>query len=384
LLQATSLPSALLAELRIFRRHSPSMLDDDLPGLRLRRLAGGRKNQTFAWDGPAGEICLKLYSSGNRERAIREYRALLHLADSGITAAPQPLWHDPDPELPAVATTMLPGQKVPELDEPVSALRAVVGVLAELRRIPVGPFTDTPRVGAAKDIVHQLMGTWPGQLDDHADDPHTYDMRLLLDAWSECGAAATLLDPAPKTFSRGDPNRSNWLWDGTRIRAGALYVAFFGYLGAKLHILTVASLGGVPTVVLVVVIVVLSFLLGHLAYPVGEAMESIVPRSRKKGTPPRSSYAGRPRPRAVRSRSRTNISCWVLCICTTRTSRSTSRGCGRPLSWCATARRHCCSERSPRSSRANVRSSPPGWQCCFCWRHSHWFRKAANSGSGLG
>ncbi|MEV6905938.1 aminoglycoside phosphotransferase family protein [Amycolatopsis sp. NPDC051071] len=194
------------------------MLDDDLPGLRLRRLAGGRQNRTFAWDGPDGEICLKLYSSGNRERAIREYRALLHLADSGITAAPQPLWHDPNPELPAVATTMLPGQKMPELDEPVSALRAVVGVLAELRRLPVGPFTDTPRVGAAKDIVHQLMGTWSGQLDDHADDPHTYDMRLLLDAWSECGAAATLLDPAPRTFSRGDPNLWNWLWDGTRAR----------------------------------------------------------------------------------------------------------------------------------------------------------------------
>ncbi|MEU3622482.1 hypothetical protein BS329_03980 [Amycolatopsis coloradensis] len=194
------------------------MLDDDLPGLRLRRLAGGHKNRTFAWDGPDGEICLKLYASGNRDRAIREYRALLHLADSGITAAPQPLWHDPNPELPAVATTMLPGQAVPELDEPVSALRSIVSVLSEVRRVPVGPFADTPRVGAAKDIVHRLMGTWSGQLDDHADDPHTYDMRLLLDAWSECGAAATLLDPAPRTFSRGDSNLSNWLWDGTTVR----------------------------------------------------------------------------------------------------------------------------------------------------------------------
>ncbi|ANN21169.1 hypothetical protein SD37_40025 [Amycolatopsis orientalis] len=194
------------------------MLDDDLPGLRLRRLARGRQNRTFAWDGPDGEICLKLYSSGNHERAIREYQALLHLAESGITAAPQPLWHDPNPELPAVATTMLPGQAVPELDDPASALRSMVGVLAELSRVPVGLFADTPRVGAAKDIVHRLMGTWSGQLDDHAADRHTYDMRLLLDTWSECGAAATLLDPAPRAFSRGDSNLSNWLWDGTRVR----------------------------------------------------------------------------------------------------------------------------------------------------------------------
>ncbi|WP_414941101.1 hypothetical protein [Amycolatopsis sp. cmx-11-51] len=63
---------------------------------------------------------------------------------------------------------------------------------------------------------------------------------------------------------------------------GALYVAFFGYLGMKLHILTAASLGGVPTVVVVVVIVVLSFLLGYLAYPLGEAMERIVPRRRQR------------------------------------------------------------------------------------------------------
>ncbi|WP_037303367.1 hypothetical protein [Amycolatopsis orientalis] len=63
---------------------------------------------------------------------------------------------------------------------------------------------------------------------------------------------------------------------------GALYVAFFGYLGTKLHILTAASVGGVPTVVLVVVIVVLSFLLGYLAYPLGDAMERIVPRRRQR------------------------------------------------------------------------------------------------------
>ncbi|EMD24662.1 hypothetical protein [Amycolatopsis azurea] len=63
---------------------------------------------------------------------------------------------------------------------------------------------------------------------------------------------------------------------------GALYVAFFGYLGAKLHLLTAASIGGVPTVLLVVVIVVLSFLLGYLAYPLGEALERIVPRRRDR------------------------------------------------------------------------------------------------------
>jgi hypothetical protein len=220
----------LLAELRIFHRRGPNMLEDDLPGLRLRRLAGGRKNRVFAWDGPDGEVCLKLYRSDARDRAGREHQALVHLAESGITAAPQPLWHDPDPELPVVATTMLPGQAVPELSEPVSALRAVVGVLTELRTVPVGPFADTRRIGSAKDVVQRLVGTWSGQLDDHADDPHTYNMRPLLDAWSARGDAEILLEPAPRILSRGDSNLMDWLWDGTD--AGVVDWEFAGYSDA--------------------------------------------------------------------------------------------------------------------------------------------------------
>ncbi|MEC3974906.1 aminoglycoside phosphotransferase family protein [Amycolatopsis sp. H20-H5] len=218
MLQAVSIPAALLAELRIFHRRGPNMLGDDLPGLRLRRLTGGRKNRVFAWDGPDGEVCLKLYRADNRDRAAREYQALVHLAESGITAAPQPLWHDPDPELPAVAMTMLPGRALPDLGEPASALRGVAGVLSELRTVQVGPFTNTPRIGSAKDVVQRLMDTWSGQLDDHADDPHTYDMQLLLDAWSAHGDAEILLEPAPRIFSRGDSNLLNWLWDGTDAR----------------------------------------------------------------------------------------------------------------------------------------------------------------------
>ncbi len=193
----------------------------------MRRLSGGRRNRSFAWDGPGGEICLKLYASGDHDRAIREYRALVHLAESGITAVPQPLWHDPNPELSAVATTMLPGLAVPGLDEPVSALRAMVAVLSDVRRVPAGPFADTPRVGAARDIAHRLMGAWSGQLDDHLDDPDTYDMRASLDAWSECGAVTTLLDPAPRIFSRGDSSLSNWLWDGSNARVAGW--EFAGY-----------------------------------------------------------------------------------------------------------------------------------------------------------
>lgn len=210
---STAVPTGLLDELRNFHRHNPSLLDDDLPGLRLRSLTGGRNNRVFAWDGPDGEVCLKLYRTDKRDRAGSEYQALTHVAASGITAAPEPLWHDPDPELPAVAMTMVPGQPVLDLAEPSTALRPAVAVLGQLQEIPLGPFVDMPRVDSAANYLKRITEVWPGQLEECNDEPLTVDMWSLLGAWEQRGDAAVLAEPAPRTFSRGDSNLLNWLWD---------------------------------------------------------------------------------------------------------------------------------------------------------------------------
>ncbi|MGH3822064.1 MAG: phosphotransferase [Pseudonocardiaceae bacterium] len=209
----TAVPTGLLDELRNFHRRDPNLLDDDLPGLRLRPLTGGRNNRVFAWDGTDGEVCLKLYRTDKRDRAACEYQALTHVAACGVTAAPQPLWHDPDPELPAVAMTMVAGEPVPDLTEPITALRIVVAVLGQLREIPLGPFADMPRVDSATNYMNRVTDVWPGQLDEHDDEPFTADMRKLLDAWHERDDATVLAVPAPRIFSRGDSNLLNWLWD---------------------------------------------------------------------------------------------------------------------------------------------------------------------------
>ncbi|WP_409495989.1 aminoglycoside phosphotransferase family protein [Amycolatopsis sp. cmx-11-12] len=214
----TALPNGLLNELRNFRHHDPSLLDGELPGLRLRRLPGGRNNRVFAWDGPDGEVCLKLYRTDKRDRAACEFQALTHLAGSGINAAPRPLFLDPDAELPAVAMTMVPGRPLPKLDEPTNALGAVVDVLAQLREIPLGPFAETPRVDSATDLIKRLTDTWSNQLDEHDDEPLTSEMHALLDGWRERGDAETLAEPAPRIFSRGDSNLLNWLWEAPDIR----------------------------------------------------------------------------------------------------------------------------------------------------------------------
>ncbi|GAB3474106.1 aminoglycoside phosphotransferase family protein [Amycolatopsis cihanbeyliensis] len=214
----TAIPTGLLAELRHFHRHNPSLLDEALPGLRLRPLTGGRNNRVFAWDSPDGEVCLKLYRTDKRDRAACEYQALTHVAACGVTAAPRPLWHDPDPELPAVAMSMVPGQPVPELAEPTSSLPAVVAVLGSLRELPLGPFVDIPRVDSATTYMKRIIEVWPGQLDEYADEPVTADMRSLLDAWHEHDDAAVLAEPAPRIFSRGDSNLLNWLWHEPDVR----------------------------------------------------------------------------------------------------------------------------------------------------------------------
>ena len=109
----TAVPTDLLDELRTVYRHDPNLLDGDLPDLRLRPLTGGRNNRVYAWDSPEGEVCLKLYRTDKRDRADCEYQALTHVAAHGVTAAPRALWHDPDPELPAVAMTLVAATQYP-------------------------------------------------------------------------------------------------------------------------------------------------------------------------------------------------------------------------------------------------------------------------------
>jgi hypothetical protein len=60
---------------------------------------------------------------------------------------------------------------------------------------------------------------------------------------------------------------------------GALYLAFFGYVAARLGI-DLDAVAKVPTSLLVGAIIVLSYLLGYLGYPLGAVTNRLVPRRR--------------------------------------------------------------------------------------------------------
>ncbi|WP_436493367.1 hypothetical protein [Actinokineospora sp. HUAS TT18] len=62
---------------------------------------------------------------------------------------------------------------------------------------------------------------------------------------------------------------------------GSLYLTFFGYLAARLHLLGFAP-NTVPAWLLVVGVILLSYLLGYLAYPIGAKLDRVIPRRHRQ------------------------------------------------------------------------------------------------------
>lgn len=61
---------------------------------------------------------------------------------------------------------------------------------------------------------------------------------------------------------------------------GALYLTVLSYLAVRLGVVEPAALNGVNGVLLVAAAVLLSYLLGYVAYPLGAVIERVVPRLR--------------------------------------------------------------------------------------------------------
>jgi hypothetical protein len=61
---------------------------------------------------------------------------------------------------------------------------------------------------------------------------------------------------------------------------GSLYLAFFGYLATRLDWVDPGAVGRMPVLLLVIALVVASYLLGYLAYPLGAVATRVLPRRR--------------------------------------------------------------------------------------------------------
>jgi hypothetical protein len=216
-------PVLLVDELRSLLAADGPDRDGAVRRLGLRPLAGGRNNHVFAWRTPRGdEVCVKAYRMDDRQRAEREWRALSLLAEASVANVPRPLWRDERGAVPIVAMTMLPGTSIPDLADGAAREAALAGLAATLRPIHDIPLDATfamlPRVDSVAHYMARLTEVWPAQLDAQPPDGLTRELRRLLRAWWDSGDQETLARSAPRTFSRGDGNLLNWLWDGGSTR----------------------------------------------------------------------------------------------------------------------------------------------------------------------
>lgn len=223
----TPLDAATLRELaEVVRRvHSGAGNADDADLVRrhgLRCLAGGRNSAVYAadLDGDGRGVCLKLHRLDGRDRAGREWRALCLLARHAPGLAPTPYRYDGAPPRPVVVMELLPGEPLGGRDLDRRQLEALAGVHARLHRITPASAEEAPlqmAVGQAAVLLERTAAVLDGAGLSTAG-RWRREVAALWRSWSSGPDPGTLLAPAPRVFSRGDPNLANCLWDGDRMR----------------------------------------------------------------------------------------------------------------------------------------------------------------------
>ncbi|GAA3742318.1 hypothetical protein GCM10022225_27390 [Plantactinospora mayteni] len=210
----------LLGGLRDARINQPEHQAQALRDLGLDPVAGGRNNDVYQWsDADATPICVKVYRVDERRRLEREWNALTLLASAGVDGIPRPLWCLDDPAMPVIGMTLLPGTSVPDLPDPVPAVTAMPDLLRRIHAAPLtAGFSRLPRIDSAEHYVERINRTWAVQLLQHERDELTIELRGLLGRWRRSGDGDVACEWRPRTFSRGDANLINWLWDGHTIR----------------------------------------------------------------------------------------------------------------------------------------------------------------------
>ncbi|MGI6207083.1 MAG: aminoglycoside phosphotransferase family protein [Anaerolineae bacterium] len=96
---------------RLLRPLLDSLARSDSPfGWKIRRISGGANNLLYRATGPLGDLAVKFSLADSRDRAGREYSALLALHRAGLRLAPVPLLLDRTSyPLPVVVQTWLDG-----------------------------------------------------------------------------------------------------------------------------------------------------------------------------------------------------------------------------------------------------------------------------------
>jgi hypothetical protein len=172
-----------------------------------------------------GLLVVKRYIDSQRGEPLREWRALLLLAEHAPRLAPEPVSADLDASPPSIVMTLLPGEPLGSrpLTEPQErALAVAVGQLWQA--VPVGLVTPVPgELDPRAELVEAVRG-WLAAGAGPGADPAVHAALAHGAAWlagttALAEAAGSRAGPAmPRVLGQGDSNLANFLWDGELIR----------------------------------------------------------------------------------------------------------------------------------------------------------------------
>jgi len=153
-----------------------------------------------------GEVLTKHYSSWSRDEPGREWAALTLLAQHAPGLAPTPLVDGAAPR-PWVSMTVLPGQPLSGAltGAQLDALGDALTTLWSVDPHDLPPIDTLALVNRTQSALVTLRGG-TGVIADAA---------TAAAVWLDGFAGFELRDPV---VAHGDPNLTNYLWDGTRIR----------------------------------------------------------------------------------------------------------------------------------------------------------------------
>ncbi len=199
-------------------RNNAGDLAIELERYGLQRLPGGRNNSLFIYDAASGRQCIKIYKVDDRNRAEREWRALTLLRQYNFTACPQPLWYRSDESMPMIGMEYIEGVTFSQAAVDQQEINGLSATLSALYSLPIKtkqyPYTA---VGRAPERMLKLEA-WLTDNSALATSALGRKVRELWVEWQASDDPRILLQPTTPVFSPGDPNLSNYLWNGSVVR----------------------------------------------------------------------------------------------------------------------------------------------------------------------
>jgi hypothetical protein len=153
-----------------------------------------------------GSVVTKTYRSASRGEALREWTALCAISALAADLVPTPLSISPGP---SVSMTTVPGVPLDGALTP-SELGALEVTLRHLWSLPTEGLLPTP----LPEFVERVRAEVPA----YSGEGLVSDAHAAAASWLASPDIEALLEPASPVIGHGDPNLSNYLWDGVTVR----------------------------------------------------------------------------------------------------------------------------------------------------------------------